>query len=227
METVDPSTIVKSWFPSAMLSSIPCTVIVLGVFQVALVNVIIPDVPAKGDVIVPSVVSLTETLIETSLEGWVSSTTANELVVPLSETSMAEPALTVTPGAEVSSSMLYTVKSPGSRLFHAPSVLDVVPRSMATDCISSRTASSTPVTVTVRGVSQLRVVKVRLDGDTVTSPVSMLIIVPRVTSAEGTEFKTTLNVSDKGVTGSSRVMRPSPMITIIAGETEPVSSSRL
>ena len=87
METVDPSTIVKAWFPSAVLSSIPWTIIVLGVFQVALVNVIIPDEPAKGDVIVPSVVSLTETLIETSLDGCLLSTTSKELDVPLSDTS--------------------------------------------------------------------------------------------------------------------------------------------
>ena len=83
----------------------------------------------------------------------------------------------------------------------------------------SSTASSTPVTVTVWGISQLALVKVRLDGPTVPSVVS-LELRPIVTSAIGRDVSTTVNVA---VPPASVVVRPLVGVTVmrengVAGE---------
>ena len=83
----------------------------------------------------------------------------------------------------------------------------------------SSTASSTPVTVTVWGISQLALVKVRLDLLTVPSVVS-LELRPIVTSAIGRDISTTVNVA---VPPASVVVRPLVGVTVmrengVAGE---------
>ena len=71
--------------------------------------------------------------------------------------------------------------------------------------------SSTPVTVTVCGVLQLPVVKVRVAGATVPSVVS-LELRPMVTSAVGCEARTTVKVA---VPPASVVVRPLVGVTVM------------
>ncbi|MBA7684319.1 hypothetical protein ES703_92712 [subsurface metagenome] len=99
--------------PSAARSSTPVTVTVCGMDQLAFVKVITPESAANGAVIVPSVLSLVDTSIVTSDVGCVPSTTSNELDVPLSDTSIIEPAFTNTL-AEPSSSTFVNDTSAGS-----------------------------------------------------------------------------------------------------------------
>ena len=85
--------------------------------------------------------------------------------------------------------------------------------------LPSATASSTPVTVTVWGISQLALVKVRLDLSTVPWVVS-LELSPIVTSAMGRDISTTVNVAVPPV---SVVVRPLVGVTVmrengVAGE---------
>ena len=75
----------------------------------------------------------------------------------------------------------------------------------------SSAKSSTPVTVTVRGVFQLPVVNVRLAGLTVPSVVS-LEVRPMVTSAVGCDANTTVKVA---VPPASVVVRPKVGVTVM------------
>ncbi|MBA7684320.1 hypothetical protein ES703_92713 [subsurface metagenome] len=98
VEAVSPSTIINDWFPSAVKSSLPVTVIVCGMAQFPFVKVITPESAANGAAIVPSVLSFVDTFIVTSDVGCVFSTTSKELDVPFSDTCISDPAFTVTPG---------------------------------------------------------------------------------------------------------------------------------
>ena len=77
--------------------------------------------------------------------------------------------------------------------------------------LPSASASFTPVTVTVCGVSQFALVNVRLAGLTVPSVVSFELR-PIVTFAVGCVFSTTLNVA---VPPASVVDRPAVGLTVI------------
>ena len=101
-----PSTTLNSLLPSATPSSNPVTVIVWGRFQFPESNVIVPAAPIGGTVIVPSAGSLTEIGIVTVSVGCELSTTSKELDVPLSDTSIIKPALTVTPAPDISSTLI-------------------------------------------------------------------------------------------------------------------------
>ena len=77
----------------------------------------------------------------------------------------------------------------------------------------SSTKSLTPVTVTVCGVAQLAVVNVRLDAETVPSPVFELLT-GIVTLALGWLLSTTVN---DAVPPASVVVRPEAGLTVIPG----------
>ena len=90
-------------------SSTPVTVTVCGVSQFELVNV-----SAVGET-VASPVSPDETLMTTSLDGWVLSTTVNVSVDPASETVVAPPdAEMVTPAESLSAVVTATAWSPSA-----------------------------------------------------------------------------------------------------------------
>ena len=77
----------------------------------------------------------------------------------------------------------------------------------------SSTPSSTPVTVTVCGSSQLLAVKVSMSVDTVPSSVALLLT-PITTFAVGWVFNTTVNVA---VPPDSVVVKPMVGVTVMPG----------
>ncbi|MBA7684318.1 hypothetical protein ES703_92711 [subsurface metagenome] len=177
-EAVSPSNIINGWLPSATRSSTPVTVTVCGMDQLAFVKVITPESAVNGAVIVPSVLSPVDTFIVTSDVGCVPSTTSKELDVPLSDISIAEPAFTNTL-AGPSSSTFVKLTSTGSIVpSYAGSVEAVIPSNIINDWLPSAARSSTPVTVTVCGMSQFPFVKVI----TPESAANGAVIVPSVLS---------------------------------------------
>ena len=178
--------IVDEIVPSMMLSSTPVTVTVCGVFQLAFVNV-------RVLVTVASPVSLEEIAKTTSESGWASKTMVNVSVVPDSAT-LVDPLLSAMVNPATSSSVVVAVtvwSATASKLsFELPSLTLTV---IVDEVVPSMRLSSTPVTVTVCGVSQLALVKVRALV-TVASPVSLEVI-SKTTSDVGRPDRTTVNVS--------------------------------
>ena len=144
---------VEFWSPSMMSSSAPVTVTVCAVSQFAGVKEIVPD-------IVASPVSLEDIAITTLSLGCASRTIVNVSVVPDSSTSV-EPSNSSTVNPATSSSVVSTETV---WLATASKSLSELASSTATVIVEvivpSIMLSSTPVTVTVCGVSQFADVKV-------------------------------------------------------------------
>ena len=164
------------------------TVTVCGVFQLAFVKV--RALVTVASPVSPEVMVRTTT---TSDAGWAVRTTVNVSVVPDSATSVDPPvSVTVNPATSSSVVVVVTVWSAtGSKS------LSELASSTATvtvdEIVPSIRSSSTPVTVTVCGVSQLALVKVSVPV-TVASPVSSEVMV-RTTFEVGWAVRTTVNVS--------------------------------
>ena len=159
-----------------MPSSTPVTVTVCGVSQSALVKVTVL-------VTVASPASSEVTVRTTSDVGWAVRTTVKVSVVPDSATSV-DPSVSATVNPATSSSVVVavtvwsaTASKSSSELASSTAIVTV------DETVSSMMLSSTPVTVTVCGVSQLAFVKVRVLV-TVASPVSLDVNV-RTTSDAG------------------------------------------
>ena len=183
--------IVMFWSLSSMSSSTPVTVTVWAVFQVTSVNVNV-----AGDTVASPVSP--DTTANTTLEvGLVVSTTSNVSVEPASSTRVESPD-SKTMNAAVSSSVVVAVTVWSARPSKALSLLSSSTAMVIVVSWSpSSTSSSTPVTVTVCGVSQVTSVNVNVAGDvplTRASSVSEDVTVT-TTSEVGLVVSTTSNVS--------------------------------
>ena len=158
--------IVASTEPSRMSSSSPVSVTVCGASQSAAVNV------SWAGLTVTSPVSSLDTSMTTFDVGSEVSTTVRSSVVPDSDTVEPPPdSLTMKPAVSSSEVVVETVwlATPSNASSELGSLMDT--RTSVT-WSPSATSSSTPVTVTVCAVFQLPGVKVRREGETVTSPAS-------------------------------------------------------
>ncbi len=177
---------VEAWLPSSSGSSTPVTVTVWAVFQFDVVNVRVDGLTEASPE--SDLVTLTTTLED----GATLSTTVNVSVVPVSETDV-EVLDRVMPGE--SSSVVVADNVWSARLSKALSELaSLTDTVIVVDWSPSLIVSSTPVTVTVWAVSQLDVVNVSDEVDTVASPVSALDTL-NTTSDVGWALRTTVNVS--------------------------------
>src|SRR6187399_1540341 len=189
--------------PSSMASETPVTVIVCGVFQLALVKVTLAALT------VPSVGSFEIKPIVTSAVGCEFSTIANVAVPPASVVTRPVGGVTVMPA--VSLSVLVTDTSLALSELYLPSLLAAGAVIIEYVTSPSSRKSSTPATVTVCGIFQFAVVKVTLAGPTVPSTV-LLELSPIVTSVVGCEFNTTVKVA---VPPASVVVNPDVGVTVM------------
>ena len=198
-------------------SSIPIVVIVCGVSQFSFVKVIDPGFT------VTSVSSPEVTERTTSSVGSASRTIVNVSVVPDSSTSV-DPSVSTMVNPATSSSVVVaetvsSAKSSKLSFEFASSTATVIVLVM----VPSMMSSSTPVTVTVCGVSQSAEVKVT-DAGTVASPVSSDEMV-RTTSEVGSASRTTVNVSvvpDSSTSvdpSVSTIVNPATSSSVVVAET--------
>ena len=175
--------------PSSTKSSTPVTVTVCGFSAEAFAL----KFSTLGDT-VPSAVLLEERLIETFVSGTLVRAKVNVSVRPAPVASVVtSPLFGVTATPATSSSMFVTDTSSGLIVpSYFGSVLAVTAVMMLYATVPSSIESCTPVSVTVCAVCALTEVNVRLEGDTVPSPVS-LEDSPIVTSEIGSVFSFTVN----------------------------------
>ena len=153
------------------------------------------------------------TLMTTLEDGATLSTTVNVSEVPVSETDV-EVLDRVIPGE--SSSVVVADNVWSARLSKALSELaSLTDTVIVVDWSPSLAVSSTPVTVTAWVVSQLDVVNVSDEVDTVASPVSALETL-NTTSDVGWALRTTVNVSVDPA--SATVVEPPDAATVKPGE---------
>ena len=174
------------WSPSTVVSSTPVTITSCGVFQFALVNVTwalsTVTSPVSGEAIDRT----------TSDVGCESNTTVIVAVVPASETVSVVLEI-VKPGPSSSTVVTETVWFARAS-YELSAVEPAFTANVTVEFWSpSSRLSSTPVTVTVWGVSQSLAVNVSVDLSTVTSPV-LLAETSNTTFPEGWESRTTVKV---------------------------------
>ena len=149
----------------------------------------------------------------TAEAGCASSTIENESVVPPSPTLEPGPVSVIVKPAPSSSVVVETTvaERPVYPSSDNPSMTAI---SIVVVTSPSRIGSSTPVTVTTWGFSQLAFVKVTVSGATATSPASVLATLSN-TSVSGSESSTMLNWSMVPV--SETVVAPPDSATEIPG----------